>query len=81
MVSDTYNPANCHRQDVSMNAINGIKNCRSRRLYINSAYVPAHLFINSKIKSARVPRREIIRDFGMFGRTVNDKIRDILYRL
>ena len=64
-----------------MNAVNNIRNRRSGRLYINSAYAPAHLIMNFKVKSARVPRREVVGGFGMFGGTVKNRIRDILYRL
>ncbi len=61
--------------------INNIGNRRSRRLYINSAYVLIHLLINSKVKSARVPRYKTIEDFRIFEKTIKDGIRDILYRL
>ncbi len=64
-----------------MNAVNNIRNRRSGRLYINSAYAPAHLIMNFKVKSARVPRRGVIESFRIFGETIKDRIRDILHRL
>jgi len=66
---------------VFINAVDGIGNCRSGRLYINSAYILAYLIINFKTKSARVPRRGVLGDFGIFGGTVKGEIRDILYQL
>jgi hypothetical protein len=64
-----------------MNAVDSIENRRFRRLYINSACVLAYLLINSKVKSARVSRRGIIGDFGIFGKTVKGRIINVLYRL
>jgi hypothetical protein len=64
-----------------MNAVDGIRNRRSRRLYINSACAPVYLLINSKAKSARVPRRGAAGGFKIFGGTVKGGIRDALHRL
>jgi len=66
---------------VFINAVDGIGNRRSGRLYINFAYASVYLIINFKIKSVRVPRREVLRDFRIFRGTVKGGIRDVLHRL